>query len=214
MIADDHGLVRAGLRSLLQSQSDMEVVGEADSGQQARLLAAHLHPDVLLADISMPDMDGIQMLRFVRQDVPDVRVLMVTMHEDGQLVQDALDAGAHGYIIKRAVESELTTAIRLIASGGSYLHADVRALLPSLRNVTTGVTRARLQDPLSSLEMQLLRLLAEGHTLGQIAAALGMAPAEADAQRRELMGRIGLRTRVDVVRFVREQDAGPGSILH
>jgi DNA-binding NarL/FixJ family response regulator len=126
LIADDHGLVRNGLRLVVEDEPNMIVVGEAEDGEQALDLASTLRPDILLLDISMPPPDGIEVARRLSAASSGVRVLMLTMHEDPTLVREALAAGAAGYMIKRAVADELISAIHAVAAGGSYVHPAVR----------------------------------------------------------------------------------------
>ncbi len=126
LIADDHGLVRNGLRLMLEDEPDMTVVGEAEDGEQALSLAAELQPDVLLLDVTMPPPDGIEVARRLSEEHSSVRILMLTMHEDPHLVREALAAGAAGYMIKRAVADDLIHAIRTVAEGGNYLHPGIQ----------------------------------------------------------------------------------------
>jgi DNA-binding NarL/FixJ family response regulator len=121
LIADDHGLVRRGLEMILSMEDDIEVVGQAANGPQAIDLALKLRPDVILADISMPPPDGIEMARILKADVPEAKTLIVTMHEDAHMVRKALAAGAAGYLIKRAMGDELLAAVRTVAAGRRYV---------------------------------------------------------------------------------------------
>jgi DNA-binding NarL/FixJ family response regulator len=122
LIADDHGLVRNGLRLMLEDEADMLVIGEAEDGTQALILVDKLGPDVILLDVSMPPPDGIEVARCLRDRKAGVRVLMLTMHEDSDLVREAREAGAAGYMLKRAAPEDLLTAIRTVAEGGEYIH--------------------------------------------------------------------------------------------
>jgi two-component system response regulator NreC len=121
LIADDHGLVRRGLEMILSMEDDVEVVGQAASGQEAIDLALRLRPDVVLADISMPPPDGIEVARILRSQLPGAKTLIVTMHEDSHMVRRALNAGAAGYLIKRAMGDELLAAVRTVAAGNRYV---------------------------------------------------------------------------------------------
>ena len=130
LIADDQGLLRAGLRALLSKESDLKVIGEADNGATALNLAKELSPEVILLDISMPDLDGIEATKRLKKILPEAKVLIITVHEDEGLLQEAIRAGAAGYIVKRAVESELIDAIRAVRRGDMYIHPTMtRALL-------------------------------------------------------------------------------------
>jgi len=159
LIADDHGVLRAGLRALLNSEPDFQVVGEAADGQTAARLAEELRPDVALLDLSMPGQDGIQVTRQLKQTLPETHTLILTVHEDEGLLREAIKAGASGYIVKRAVESELISAIRAICAGSLYVHPSLtRALLkeisPSL------VPDETPSEPLTAREIEVLRLIA------------------------------------------------------
>lgn len=126
LIVDDHGLVRTGLRLMLEDEPDMVVLGEAADGEQALQLASELQPDVMLLDVTMAPPDGIQVAQRLRDDRSEVRVLMLTMHEDPELVRASFAAGAAGYMVKRSVTDELVEAIRIVAGGGSYVHPSVQ----------------------------------------------------------------------------------------
>jgi two-component system, NarL family, response regulator NreC len=126
LIADDHGLVRTGLLMILETEPDIRVVGEAADGARALELALALRPSIVLADISMPPPDGIELTRLLRRDLPGTRTLVVSMHEDEGIVREALAAGAAGYLVKRAAPSDLIRAVRSVASGQLYLDADIR----------------------------------------------------------------------------------------
>jgi DNA-binding NarL/FixJ family response regulator len=237
LIADDHRLLRAGLRSLLAAEPDMQVVGEAADGTDALQLALELRPDVLLADISMPGPDGIELARWISRELPTTRVLMVSMHEDVRLVQDALAAGAAGYVSKRAAEADLVTAIRTVASGEVYLHPTLHT--DALKSMLAQRTRAGRVQPwaagllnhdtrqsalddqpvpsnppssgdaapsgqavqLSEREAEMLRLLAGGATTARLAQALALSTAQVDQLRHDVMARLDLHSRVDIVRF-------------
>jgi two-component system, NarL family, response regulator NreC len=202
IIADDHGLLRAGLASLLNSEPDMQVVGEAPDGDTALRLTKELHPDVLLADISMPGASGIELAGLLRTIASATRVLIVTMYEDYGLFREAIAAGAAGYLIKRAAQTELIEAVRTVAGGDTYLppamaeHARSTAQQP-------GVPQA-LPDDLTPAEIEMLRLIAQGQTNVQIAQALGLSPAAAECVRSELARKLGIHSRTALVVYARE----------
>jgi DNA-binding NarL/FixJ family response regulator len=209
LIADDHGLVRAGLRAILSSEPDMAVVGEAADGAQALELAIRLRPTVVLADISMPPPDGIEVARRLALQAPESRTLIVSMHEDPNMLLDALSAGASGYLIKRAMEHDLTLAIRTVANGQQYIHETLRSYLAQ---ATPGPAPAEPSTEesaeLDERETGLLRLLAMGNTLQRVADALDISLVEADELRKATMARLGLRSRIDVVRYVQQHLGG------
>jgi len=204
LIADDHGVLRAGLRALLNSEEDLNVVDEAGDGDNALLLAAKLRPDVVLLDFSMPGPGGVEVTRRLHETLPEARVLILTVHEDDNLLREALQAGASGYIIKRAVESELINAIRAVARGELYVHpAMTRALL----NPTLPQPPAKRRDPesLSPREIEVLRLIVKGYTNSQIATEFGLSVRTVESHRANLMGKLGLQNRVELVRWAMEQ---------
>lgn len=203
LIADDHSVVRAGLRALLQSAPDAEVVAEAASGESALEMAAQLNPDVVLLDISLPGIDGISVLQALRQSLPATRVLIMTMHEDIALVRGALSAGAAGYIIKRALEAELITAIEAVRRGELYVHpALTRGLLATSAEAPAVSAQA---EPLSMRELDVLRLIAQGYTNRQIAAGLGLSVRTVESHRASIMSKLSLRSRAELSRYAAER---------
>jgi len=203
IVADDHGVLRAGLRAVLNAEPDMVVVGEAGDGPTALRLATELCPDILLLDISMPGMNGVEVTRQLKKAQPDVHALILTLHEDEGLLQEAIRAGASGYIVKRAVESELISAIQAVYRGDIYIHpAMTRALLkdvsPSL------VTEEETTEPLSPREVEVLRLVAEGHTNRQIAEMLHVSVRTVESHRANLMGKLELSSPAQLVRYALE----------
>jgi two-component system response regulator NreC len=205
LLADDHGVLRAGLRALLNSEADLDVVGEAASGDEALRLAAELRPGIVLLDLNMPGPGGIEVTRQLREVLPETRVLVLTVHEDEGLLREAIDAGASGYIIKRAVESELINAIHAVARGELYIHPSMtRALIhePAKR------TRARSggQESLTPRETDVLRLIVRGYTNRQAAEELGLSVRTVEAHRANLMGKLGLKSRVELVRWAADND--------
>jgi len=204
LIADDHGVLRAGLRALLNSEEDLTVVDEATDGDSALLLAAKARPDVVLLDFSMPGPGGVEVTRRLHETLPDSRVLILTVHEDDNLLREALQAGASGYIIKRAVESELINAIRAVARGELYVHpAMTRALLAP--PATPPPTKKREPESLSPREIEVLRLIVKGYTNSQIATEFGLSVRTVESHRANLMGKLGLQNRVELVRWAMEQ---------
>jgi two-component system response regulator NreC len=200
LIADDHGVLRAGLRALLNAEPDLVVVGEAADGQEALRLAGEMHPDVVVMDISMPDADGIEVTRHLRKDLPDVHVLILTVHEDESLLRAAIRAGAAGYIVKRAVESELISAIHAACRGELYVHPSMtRALLHDLQPAF--ISEDVSVELLTPREIEVLRLVAKGYTNRQIAEELTISVRTVESHRANLMDKLNLRSRVELVRY-------------
>jgi two-component system, NarL family, response regulator NreC len=201
IIADDHGLLRAGLASLLNSEPDLQVIAEAADGDTALDLAKELRPDVLLADISMPGASGIEIARALRTAAPGTRVLIVTMHEDLGLVREAISEGAAGYLIKRAAQEELLTAVRTVAKGDTYLPP---ALADRLRGTAHQPRETRAAPDLAPAELEMLRLIAHGHTNAQIAVTLGISAEAAACVRAELSRQLGIHSRTSLVAYAYE----------
>lgn len=199
LIADDHGVVRAGLRALLSAEPDLLVVGEAATGEEAVRLALHRQPDVVLMDIKMPEMDGLEATRSLAQQAPRVRVLLLTVHEDPALLREALRAGAAGYVIKRAVESELISAIRASAAGDLYVHPSLTRSLLEEKGPAPADDGAL--GRLTPREIEVLRLIAQGFTNTQIAEHLCLSPRTVESHRANVRAKLNLDSRAELVRF-------------
>ena len=200
LIADDHGVLRAGLRALLSAEPDIEVVGEASDGQAVLEIAQNLQPDVILMDLSMPKCGGIEATSRIKEMLPGASVLILTMHEEESLLREAIQCGAAGYILKRAVETELIDAIRAVARGELYIHPGMtRALFPDSTAKTTDV---KLPIPtLTRREYQVLGLIAQGYSNRQTAAKLTISVRTVESHRANLMNKLDLHSRVELVRF-------------
>lgn len=186
LVADDHGVVRAGLVSLLGEEPDMEVVGEACSGAAALRLLGELRPDIALVDIGMPDMTGIDVLRRARESGAGTAVVLLTQHKETAFVKAALEAGAAGYVVKAAAGHELLRAVRAVAAGDCFLSAEVT------RAAIATAAGPGAEAELTPRERDVLRLLAEGLTSKEVAARLGLRPRTVDAYRLRLMEKLGV----------------------
>ena len=203
LIADDHGVLRAGLRSLISGLTDIEVVGEAGDGFEVMDKLDSLRPDIVLMDLSMPGIDGIETTRLIHKQRPDIKILILTVHEDESLLREAIKAGASGYITKRAAESELVNALRAIQNGDMYVHPSLTRLLvkdisPNTRPATVGL------DVLTPREVAVLRLLARGYTNRQIAEELSISPRTVEGHRANLSAKLGRSSRVELVNYAEE----------
>jgi two-component system, NarL family, response regulator NreC len=212
VIADDHGVLRAALRALLKGEPDMDVVGEAADGQETVKRTLELKPRVLLLDMTMPGPGGIEITRQIQKTLPQTRVLVLTVHEDERLVREALNAGAAGYIIKRAFDTELTDAIRAVADGNLYIHpALTRAFIKeqaapaSIAPADGPSESADEQSPLTRRETEVLQLIAKGYTNRQVADELSLSVRTVETHRANLMGKLGVTSRVELVRFAKER---------
>ena len=202
LIADDHPVLRSGLRVLLGTDPDLEVVGEAGTGEETLRLAEELHPDVVLLDIGMPGESGIETVRRLKAKLPALKVLFLTMHEEEGMLLEALAAGGDGYLIKRADQPEIIQAIRAVRRGDVYVHpAMTRALLSQAE---TTERPPEPVEPLTRREIDVLRLLARGNTNRQIAELLALSVRTVESHRANLMGKLGLSSRVELVTYAEE----------
>jgi two-component system invasion response regulator UvrY len=199
LLADDHSIVRAGLRRIVEESGEMEVVAEAADGTQAIGLARKHTPDVAVIDLSMPGLDGLEVLSRLQAFDPNLPVLILTMHEEGQYVVRAIEAGAMGYITKQSAPEQLVKAIRRVHAGHRYL-TDEAAEALALRIAKGGEDRSPL-DSLSMRELQVLRRLAMGHTNREIASAYHISIKTVDTYRARLLKKLGLRNNADLSRF-------------
>ena len=203
LIADDHWVIRAGLRALLNGTPELEVVGEASDDYEVLDKLDSLKPDIILMDLSMPNLDGIETTRQVMKKAPSSKILILTIHEDEGLLKEAIKSGAAGYIVKRAAESELNTAIRAIQQGNMYVHPSLTRAL--MRDITpaTEPTKVPLEE-LTPREIDVLRLLARGYTNRQIADELNISPRTVEEHRSNLSSKLGRSSRVDLVNYAEE----------
>ena len=217
VLADDHDILRQGLKMLLGLQPDVEVVGEARTGREALELALALRPDVVVLDITMPDMDGLAACQLIRQQTQDTQVLILTMHESDDYFLEALRQGAAGYLVKKAAPGELHLAIQAIAQGGAYLYPGlakvlIRQVVPPQAAATTPEVATEKQEPpakqaseewrvLTQRELEVLKLVAEGYTNQQIADQLIISIKTVQAHRANIMEKLRLRDITHLVRF-------------
>jgi two-component system response regulator NreC len=202
LIVDDHTILRAGLRMLLNAHPDIEVVGEASDGNQAVASAQRLAPDVILMDIAMPECNGIEATRQIKRLMPETRVLVLTMHENEEYLFQVLRAGASGYILKEAADTELVTAIRVVFSGRFYLSPSAQSIMVGdyLQRVRTGEERDSY-SALTEREREILKLVAEGYTNNQIAERLTISPKTVDTHRTHIMDKLNLHSRAELVKY-------------
>lgn len=208
LVADDHGLLRAGLVALLNAESGMVVVGEADDEHSAVSLTVEKRPDVVLMDISMPDSGGIEATRRIKQLVPESRILIMTVHEDKGLMQEAIRAGAMGYILKRAIKSELVNAIQAVMRDELYLHpAMARLLFLQTQPFQTPEPQFIPEpfEPLTSREIEVLRLIARGYTNSQVAETLHISVRTVEYHRGNLTAKLNLRSRSELMKYAEEK---------
>jgi DNA-binding NarL/FixJ family response regulator len=197
ILADDHSLVRHGFRMILSAQADMEIVGEAGTGREAVELAEKLKPDVVVMDVTMPELSGIESTRRLIEISPRTRVLALSMHKDAVYVREILRAGARGYLLKDSADADLLAAVRAVAKGEGYLS-------PGVSDAVLSDYRQHVTDPidlLTSREREVLQLIAEGKTNKEIATSLKLSVYTVEAHRGRLMEKLNLHSTGELVRF-------------
>jgi len=197
LLADDHAVVRQGFKMILGAQPDLEIVGEAGNGREAVELAEQLKPDIVVMDVAMPELNGIEATRRIADSVPHARVIALSMHKDSVYVREVLRAGARGYLLKDSEASDLVSAVRAVAKGEGYLS-------PAVSNAVLDDYRKHVTDPidlLSSREREVLQMLAEGKTNKEIATVLNLSVYTVDAHRGRIMEKLNLHSINELVRF-------------
>lgn len=201
ILADDHNIVRQSLRLLLEAEADFEVVGEAADGLEVAGLVERLHPDVLVLDVMMPGINGLEVTWQVRQSYPETRVVILSMHANEAYVLAALRNGADGYVLKDSSAEDLLQAIREVALGRRYLSPPFSQLSLEKYLEKTQSTAVDIQDALTARERELLHLAAAGHTSAEIAAMLSISPRTAETHRANMMRKLGLHAQADLIRY-------------
>jgi two-component system response regulator NreC len=206
VLADDHRMMREGIRALLERQKDIEVVGEAADGREAVRLATQLSPDMVVMDVSMPLLNGIEATRQIRRDCPGVSVLILTVHESEEYVAQLLAAGADGYIIKRAAGDELISAIRAVNQGEAFLYPSVARVVIEdyVRRLKDGEGLG-VQDVLTGREREVLQLIAEGYTNREIADLLHVSIKTVQNHRSKIMNKLDLHDRGELIKYAIQQ---------
>jgi len=202
LLVDDHAVVRSGLKMLLASEADVEIIGEAGSGSEAVAVTESAQPDVILMDIGLPDMTGIEAARLIKSKFPGIAIVALTIHEDEEYFFKMLEAGASGYVPKRAAPGELLTAIRTAASGEVYLYPSLAKLLvKDYLSQEHAVENKPTLDELTRREQEVLSLLADGASNEDIANALVISPKTVERHRENIMNKLNLHSRAELVRY-------------
>jgi two-component system response regulator NreC len=197
LLVDDHAVVRQGFKMILAEQPDMEIIGEAGNGREALALAESLKPDIVVMDVAMPELNGIEATRRLGESVPHARVVALSMHKDSVYVREILRAGARGYLLKDSVAADLVSAVRSVARGEGYISPQVsNAVLDDYRRHVTNPI-----DTLTSREREVLQMLAEGKTNKEIAVILNLSVYTVDAHRGRIMEKLNLHSINELVRF-------------
>ena len=199
LLADDHGVVRSGLRMLLERRAGMRVVAEAEDGAEAVERALAERPDVAVLDVAMPRLTGIQAAAEIHAHAPEVRVLLLSMHEDDRYLFEAQRAGASGYVLKRAADTDLIDAVAAVADGRRFVSPSARP--EAIAAWESGATGDGPPDPLSPRELEVVKLIAEAHTNRQIADVLKLSEKTVESHRANLLSKLGMRDRVELVRY-------------
>ena len=201
LLADDHTIVRQGLKLIISSHADLQVIGEAANGREVLELAEKLKPDVILMDVAMPELNGIEATRRLREVSPRTKVLVLSMHKEAVYVREILKAGARGYILKDAIDTELISAIQSVARGDGYISPAISGTLLSdyRQNITNPL------DLLSSREREVLQLIAEGKTNKEVATRLNLSVYTVDSHRGKIMEKLNLHSTGELVRFAMQQ---------
>jgi DNA-binding NarL/FixJ family response regulator len=201
LVADDHAVVRHGVRSILSTQPDFEVVAEAVDGQEAVDVALDVRPRLVILDVSMPRLTGLQAAGKISRRAPEIRALMLSMHDDEQYLFEALRVGASGYVLKSAVDRDLVAACRAAMRGESFLYPDATAALVSDRLAGARAGEAISADPLTPREAEVVKLIAEAYTNQQIAEALVISLKTVEGHRARILAKLGLHDRVELTRY-------------
>lgn len=205
LIADDHGIVREGLKSLIEHQSDMEVIAEAEDGRAAVELAKELCPDVVVMDISMPALNGMEATRLILQENKNIKVIALSMHSDKHIVMEALEAGASAYILKSYLFDELIRALEKVTQDGYYLSPRITNVVIDDYVCKTRKSESTVKPKLTSRERQITQLVAEGKTIKEIARILHISSKTADANRRQIMSKLNMSSVAELTKYaVRE----------
>lgn len=205
LLADDHAVVRTGLRALLNAEPGMEIVGEAGNGREAIGMCEKLMPDIVLMDITMPEIDGLEATRVIQKCCPEARVLVLTIHDNEAYLFEILEAGASGYIVKTAANADLIGAIYAVSRGEAFLSPSAARMVIKQYLQQSGRIDQQGHEKLTSREKEVLRLLAEGFTNQQIADDLTISVKTVETHRAHVLEKLELRTRADLVRYARIQ---------
>lgn len=202
LLAEDHNTVREGIKMLVNAQPDMEVIGEAENGRAAIAQARELQPDLLVMDISMPELNGLKATETIRKEFPDLKILTLTRHTDDGYLQQLIKAGVNGYVLKQSAPTELITAIRTVTSGKSYVDSELtHKVLGGYAGRSTGPLRGDGATQVSERESEVLRLIAWGYSNKEIAARLELSVKTVETHKSNAMRKLNMRSRIDIVRY-------------
>jgi DNA-binding NarL/FixJ family response regulator len=210
LIADDHGVVRQGLKALIEIEAGMQVVGEASDGQEVVQLAGQLSPDIILMDIAMPNLNGVEATRLILEDNPQIRIIALSVHSDKNFITEMLKAGASGYILKSCLFDEVLRAIQTVASGDYYLSPKITDVVVDDYKYYMATINKSAQVHLTPRERRIIQLLTEGKSSKQIALRLHLSPKTVDSNRREIMNKLGIFSLAELTKYaIREGLTSP-----
>ena len=202
LLAEDHNTVREGIKMLVNAQPDMEVIGEAADGRAAIAETRRLEPDLLVMDISMPEMNGLKATEKLRQEFPDLKILTLTRHTDDGYLQQLIKAGVNGYVLKQSAPTELINAIRTVTSGRSYVDSELtHRVLGGYAGRASTVLRGEGPQQVSDRESEVMRLIAWGYSNKEIASRLNLSVKTIEAHKANAMRKLNMRSRIDIVRY-------------
>ena len=201
LIADDHGIVREGLKALIENQPDMNVVGEAEDGQKVVQLAKQLSPDIIVMDISMPNLNGVEAARQILEENPYIRVIALSVHSDKHFVTEMLKAGASGYVLKSCLFDEVLRAIQMVGGGDYYLSPKITDVVVDDYKYYMATLNKSADVRLTPRERQVVQLLTEGKSTKQIALCLHVSPKTVDSNRREVMNKLGIFSVAELTKY-------------
>lgn len=203
LLVDDHAILRDGIRSLLERQGDIEVIAEASNGREALLKVRQVQPNIVLMDVAMPEMNGLEATRAIRAEFPEMKILILTQHDNREYVAPLLEAGASGYVLKRSGGKELVNAIRQVFEQGAYLEAGItKKVLDEI--VSPAEEKSSAMPHLTERERQVLQMLIAGKTNKEIALKYGISPKTVSVHRSNLMMKLDVRTSIDLLRYVEQ----------
>ena len=201
LIADDHGVVREGLKVLIENQPGMKVIGEADDGHKVAQLAKQHSPDIIVMDIAMPNLNGVEATRLILEENPHIRIIALSVHSDKQFVTEMLKAGASGYVLKSCLFEEVLKALRTVDAGEYYISPKITEIVPDYHIPYVVDTDKSAGDHLTERERQIVRMVSEGHSIKQIALHVHISPKTADANRRQIMNKLGIFSIAELTKY-------------
>jgi DNA-binding NarL/FixJ family response regulator len=205
LLAEDHHIIRQGLKALLEAQADFEIVAEADDGRSAVKLARKYSPDIIIMDVSMPELNGIDATRQILMEISGAKVIALSMHSDKRFINGMLEAGVSGYLLKNCVAAELISAIRSVMKGRKYLSPQILGTVVEGYLVHLSMDKVQMESPLSTREREIVQLVAEGKDSRQIAESLHISSKTVESHRRRIMDKLEIHSVAELTKFAIRQ---------